>query len=192
MNMFKQTPSQTIGPFFHMGIPRGIENNLVDEKTTGERICITGQVLDGEGKPIPDALIEIWQADSGGHFNHSFDPNEEQADQHFHGFGRSDTLKNGRFSFQTVKPGTVPDPNGKMQAPHINARVFARGMLIHAVTRIYFQGEPANETDAVLNSIDDVARRQTLIAALEKTGVIPTYRFDIRLQGNDETVFFEP
>ena len=190
--MLKQTPSQTIGPFFHMGIPRGIENSLVDQNTHGERIRITGQIFDGEGQPIQDALIEIWQADSGGHFNHPADPNQTQADPHFRGFGRSDTVDEGRFWFQTVKPGLVPGHDGQMQAPHINVRVFARGMLIHAVTRLYFAGDPTNQTDAVLNSIDVAARRQTLIATLESSGDIPTYRFDIHLQGELETVFFEP
>ena len=190
--MLKQTPSQTIGPFFHMGIPRGVENILVDASTRGERIRIIGQVFDGEDKLIPDALVEIWQADSGGHFNHPADPARSQADPHFHGFGRCDTVDDGRFLFQTVKPGPVPGQNGQMQAPHIDVRVFARGMLIHAVTRLYFAGEPANATDAVLNSIDEASRRQTLIANQESLEDMPTYRFDIHLQGSHETVFFEP
>jgi len=189
--MSKQTPSQTIGPFFHMGIPRGVENVLVNEHTRGERICIIGQVFDGEGKPIPDALVEIWQADAGGHFDHPADLGRAQADLQFHGFGRSDTIKEGCFSFRTVKPGPLPGPGGKLQAPHVDVRIFSRGMLIHAVTRLYFAGEPANETDEVLNSID-AARRPTLIATLEGSGDLPTYRFDIHLQGDRETVFFEP
>jgi protocatechuate 3,4-dioxygenase alpha subunit len=190
--MEKQTPSQTIGPFFHMGLPRGIENDLLDESTRGERICIVGQVLDGEGKPVPDALIEIWQADAGGHFNHPTDPGQSQADPHFRGFGRSDTQDNGRFSFRTVRPGPVPGRDGQMQAPHIDVRIFARGMLIHTLTRLYFAAEPANETDPVLASMDDPARRQTLIAVPERSEELPTYRFDIHLQGDRETVFFEP
>jgi len=190
--MLKQTPSQTIGPFFHMGIPRGVENILADADTRGEQICITGQVLDGEAKPVVDALVEIWQADSGGHFNHPLDPQRSQADPHFHAFGRCDTVNDGRFSFQTVRPGSLPDKKGHMQAPHIDVRIFARGMLIHALTRLYFPGEAANETDAVLNSIADAARRRTLIATPINAGDLPTYCFDIHLQGDQETVFFEP
>ena len=189
--MSKQTPNQTIGPYFHMGIPRGVENVLVSEHTQGERIYITGQVFDGEGKPVPDALVEIWQADAGGHFDHPADAERSKADPHFHGFGRCDTIKDGCFSFRTVKPGALAGPDGKLQAPHVDVRIFSRGMLIHAVTRLYFGGEAANETDAVLNSVD-AARRPTLIASLERSGELPTYRFDIHLQGDRETVFFEP
>ena len=186
-----QTPSQTIGPYFHMVMPRGVENDLLDDSTRGERICIRGQVFDGEGKPVPDALIEIWQADAGGHFNHPADPGQSQADPHFRGFGRCDTLDGGRFSFRTVKPGPLPGPGGQMQAPHIDVRIFARGMLIHAITRLYFSAEPANQADALLNSVDE-ARRPTLIATPEPSSELPTYRFDIHLQGDGETVFFEP
>jgi len=173
------------------GLIRAGENILVDERTAGQRIRITGQVLDGEGKPVTDALIEIWQADAGGHFNHPADPDRSQADPHFRGFGRSQTEDDGRFKFETVKPGPVPGRAGGMQAPHVDLRVFARGMLIHVVTRLYFADEPANESDAVLNSVEP-ARRPTLIAALERTGDQPTYCFDIHLQGERETVFFEP
>jgi len=189
--MLKQTPSQTVGPYFHMGIPRSAENVLTNGYTRGERICITGRVFDGEGKPIHDALVEIWQADAGGHFDHPADPDRSQADPHFRGFGRSDTLDGGRFSFRTIKPGPLPGPDGQMQAPHIDVRLFSRGMLIHAVTRLYFAGEAANATDTVLNSVD-AARRPTLIAVPEKSSDLPTYCFDIHLQGNNETVFFEP
>ena len=189
--MPSQTPSQTIGPYFHMGIPRDVENDLLEAGTRGERICLRGQVFDGEGKPVPDALIEIWQADAGGHFDHPADPDQSQADPHFRGFGRCNTLDEGRFSFRTILPGPVAGPDGQLQAPHIDVRVFARGMLIHAVTRLYFAGEPANEADAVLASVDE-ARRQTLLAIPEDSRDLPTFRFDIHLQGDRETVFFEP
>ncbi len=189
--MPRQTPSQTVGPFFHIGLLRGNENVLVDEQTAGRRIRITGCVFDGEGKPVPDALIEIWQADAQGLFNHPADPQCDRADRHFRGFGRTGTVDGGRFEFKTVKPGSTVDRDGVLQAPYVDVRVFARGMLIHATTRLYFSDEIANATDPVLGTIDP-ERRGTLIAVLEETDDLPTYRFDIRLQGQCETVFFEP
>ncbi len=190
--MLKQTPSQTVGPFFHFGLK--FRNVLVDDQTQGQRILLRGQVLDGDGQPVPDALIEIWQADCHGIFNHPADPRRTQADPHFNGFGRSDTTQGG-YTFKTVKPGRVPwadQPDQHDQAPHVNVHVFARGMLIHAMTRLYFADEPSNETDPVLNLIDDPARRQTLIAQREPSDDLPTYRLDIVLQGDGETVFFNP
>jgi protocatechuate 3,4-dioxygenase alpha subunit len=154
--------------------------------TAGERIKITGQVLDGDGQPISDAVVEIWQPDANGIYNHPVDPRHEQADPHFRGFGRSENRKGGVYEFKTIKPG---GRNG--QAPYINVRVFARGMLIHAITRIYFADEPANANDPVLNSIA-ADRRSTLIAACEESKEIPTYRFDIHMQGDNETIFFNP
>jgi len=190
--MFPQTPSQTVGPFFHYGLLFDGENNLVTEQTRGDRILIRGRVLDGDGQPVPDALIEIWQADAQGYFNHPVDPNHDKADKNFRGFGRADTTDQGRFLFKTVKPGRVPNQHGQLQAPHVNARVFARGMLIHALTRLYFSDEESNADDPTLNLIEDRQRRQTLIAAREETNDLSTYRFDIHLQGEGETVFFEP
>jgi len=189
--MQKQTPSQTVGPFFHPGLVHGEENVLVDEETSGQRIRIMGKVFDGDGNPVVDALLEIWQADGQGFFNHPADPNCLQADKHFRGFGRAGTIHEGRFEFKTVKPGPVPGRDGQNQAPHISIRVFSRGMLIQAYTRLYFPGESSNEIDPVLNSIDS-ERRATLIAVHEDSGDLPTYRFDIHLQGENETVFFEP
>jgi protocatechuate 3,4-dioxygenase alpha subunit len=192
--MLTQTPSQTVGPFFHGGLLAGGENVLVYAQTQGQRIRIEGTVYDGAGQPVPDALVEIWQADALGHFNHPADEQRAQADPHFRGFGRAGTGPQGQFAFETVKPGPLPGPVGGQPAPHVDVRVFARGMLIHAVTRLYFADEPANQTDAVLSSIADPARRQTLIAAAEPPAreSVPTYRFDIHLQGERETVFFEP
>jgi protocatechuate 3,4-dioxygenase alpha subunit len=189
--MLRQTPSQTVGPFFHGGLLVGGEQVLVDAHTLGQRIGIVGTVYDGAGQPVPDALIEIWQADAQGYFNHPADAHQAEADRHFRGFGRSGTDAHGQFSFQTVRPGPVAGREGAMQAPHISVRVFARGMLIHAVTRLYFPDENANAADAVLNAIGDPARRQTLIAVHEAAAA-PAYRFDIHLQGERETVFFEP
>lgn len=179
-----QTPSQTIGPFFSFGMdPRNV---LVEERTTGERILIEGCVLDGEGQPVLDALVEIWQADGGGVYAHPADPQHEQADPHFTGFGRSETTDEGRFWFKTVRPGPVRE-----QAPHINVTVFARGMLIHAVTRIYFEDELTNETDPILTSVPE-ARRHTLLARREESPErLARYCFDIVLQGERETVFFD-
>jgi protocatechuate 3,4-dioxygenase alpha subunit len=189
--MLPQTASQTVGPFFHYGLIFGAENILVTERTKGKRIYIEGRVLDGDGQPVPDAMVEIWQADAHGHFNHPADPQQAQADPTFRGFGRSDTADGGRFWFKTVKPGLVAWDDTQNQAPHVNVRIFSRGMLIHAVTRLYFSDEAANESDPVLNSVPP-ERRHTLIAQLETSDDLPSYCFDIRLQGHDETVFFNP
>ena len=188
--MLQQSPSQTIGPFFHYGLIFGGENLLVNERTQGEQIYIEGQVLDGDGQPVGDALVEIWQADANGYFNHPADPAQSKADRFFAGFGRSDTVKDDHFSFKTIKPGAIASEEAK-QAPHISVRVFARGMLIHAQTRLYFSDEPANQRDAILNSVPE-ARRHTLIAQRQQAQGLPTYRFDIHLQGQAETVFFNP
>ncbi|NDJ36298.1 MAG: protocatechuate 3,4-dioxygenase subunit alpha [Chloroflexi bacterium] len=191
--MSRQSPSQTVGPFFHPAlIDVQAQNDLVTPQTQGERIIITGRVLDGDGVAVPDAMIEVWQADYQGIYPHPNDPRHTEADPHFRGFGRVDTWQTGdTFTLRTIRPGPVPWDDTIMQAPHINVRVFARGMLIHAVTRIYFAGEPANAADPVLSRIDS-ARRETLIAQQEDTGDLPTYRFDIHLQGDSETVFFNP
>lgn len=190
--MLKQTGSQTVGPFFSIGLIKGGENLLVQERTAGQRIYITGKVLDGDGQPVNDALVEIWQADAQGIYNHPADPRREQADPHFQGFGRCGSDDDGNFSFKTIKPGPVPFNSERDQAPHLNVRVFSRGMLLHAVTRLYFSDEAANASDPVLNSIDDRERRKTLIAIRDDSEGTPTYRFDIHLQGERETVFFEP
>ena len=184
--MHQQTGSQTVGPYFRIGMIRGGENTLVQDETIGERIYIKGQVLDGEGQPVDDACIEIWQADTQGYFNHPIDPNHKQADQNFRGFGRSETRGKG-FWFKTIKPGVISGA----QTPYINVRVFSRGMLIHAITRLYFSDESGNADDPVLKSVP-AERRSTLIAQREDSGDAPTYRFDIHLQGDDETVFFNP
>ena len=189
--MLKQTASQTVGPFFSYGLIFGGENILAGERAFGRRIYLKGKVFDGDGQPVTDALVEIWQADARGFFNHPTDPNQAKADKFFRGFGRSETVEADAFWFKTVKPGPVAWDDNRNQAPHVNVRVFARGMLIHAVTRLYFSDETANETDPVLNSVDP-QRRQTLIATLEESEDLPCYRFDIRLQGERETVFFNP
>lgn len=187
----KQTPSQTVGPFYSLGLTQKTTNLLVSDTTQGEKICIEGCVFDGDGKPVPDAMVEIWQANAYGRYNHPDDKQEKPLDPSFLGWGRSGTDKTGVFSFETVKPGSVPGPDESVQAPHVNVTVFARGMLVHAYTRIYFGDESANETDPVLSSIKSKSRRQTLIAVREEKNGKPVYRFDIRLQGENETVFFD-
>jgi protocatechuate 3,4-dioxygenase alpha subunit len=183
----KQSASQTVGPYFRIGLIYGQpQNELVQEITSGERIKIIGYVLDGDGQPITDAMVEIWQPDANGIYNHPTDPLQAQADPHFRGFGRAETRIEGKYEFKTIKPGGRDG-----QTPYINVNVFARGMLIHALTRIYFEDEPANAADPVLNAVES-ERRHTLIAVPEHSSDGPTYRFDIHIQGNEETVFFNP
>ena len=180
-----QTPSQTVGPFFaHALTPVSADRApgadlLADSATPGEAIRIEGFVLDGEGAPVPDAMIEIWQADGLGRY--------PDGTGGFTGLGRAGTDKTGAYWFRTVKPGQVADRS----APHVSAAVFARGMLNHAFTRIYFADERgANECDAALAGVPQ-ARRRTLIAErLERDGQA-CYEFTFRLQGEDETVFFD-
>jgi protocatechuate 3,4-dioxygenase, alpha subunit len=188
-----QTPSQTVGPFFHYGLfTRDNLNVLVKDDTQGKRIIIKGQVTDGDGTPVPDAMVEIWQADSQGYYHHPDDPNAAQADPSFRYFGRTDTINNGIYTFRTVKPGIVPFDADRNQAPHINVRVFSRGLLIHTYTRLYFGDEAeANQNDPILNLVPEV-RRHTLIALPQETGDLTTYCFNIALQGENETVFFNP
>jgi protocatechuate 3,4-dioxygenase alpha subunit len=187
----RQTPSQTVGPFFHLGLIRPGQQDLAGERARGRRIVVRGQVRDGAGAPVPDAVLEIWQADAGGIYDHPADPRRADADPGFRGFGRAATDDEGRYEFRTVLPGPVPGDGGALQAPHINLRVFARGLLLHATSRIYFPGEPANRDDPVLNAVPDPARRSTLIAAELPGEEPPGYRFDVVLQGDGETVFFD-
>jgi protocatechuate 3,4-dioxygenase alpha subunit len=186
----KQTPSQTIGPFFAFGLIRKGENIVARESVEGQRIRIEGRVFDGEGKIVPDAMIEIWQANAYGRYNHPEDKQEKPLDPAFAGFGRAGTDDNGVYWFDTIKPGPVPGSGDSPQAPHLNLTVFARGMLLHVFTRIYFDDEPANEADPVLSRVEE-ARRATLIARREKSGDKAVYRFDLHLQGENETVFFD-
>jgi len=181
------TPSQTIGPFLHIEVPYEGEARLVEPNHPGA-IRLLGMVTDGEGEPVDDALVEIWQANAAGRYAHPEDDREDvPLEDGFMGFGRCATDSEGRFEFLTVKPGSVPGPGDRPQAPHIDVSVFARGLLNRLVTRIYFPDESeANAEDAVLSLIEDEAARQTLIAQLEDGAL----RFDIRLQGDGETTFF--
>jgi protocatechuate 3,4-dioxygenase alpha subunit len=200
--MSEITPSQTVGPFFAYGLtPKGrcqwdpnghyswketAGDNLITPDTTGQKIRIEGQIVDGDGVPINDAMIEIWQADAQGRYASPRD-NRARPNTQFTGFGRSATDKEGVFGFATVKPGAVPGAKGTTQAPHIVVAIFSRGMLRQVYTRLYFADEQAaNEADPVLKLVP-AERRGTLIA--KKQGDV--YRFDIRMQGENETVFFE-
>lgn len=180
-----RTPSQTIGPFFAIGLPWDDGPYVVPEGTEGA-FWVRGVVLDGEGSPVPDAMVETWQADPGGRFDHPDDP--RGAVGGFRGFGRGCADPDGRYAILTVKPGVVPTADGSPQAPHVDVSVFARGLLKRVVTRIYFADEAAaNASDPVLSRVTDPDARSTLIAQATDDG----YRFDIRLQGERETVFFE-
>lgn len=191
------TPSQTVGPFFKYGLtPDGkydwndaFTSNLVTPDSSGERIRIEGRVFDGDGAPVPDCMLEIWQADSQGRFS---DPQDMRGlpNSSFKGFGRSGTDANGGYAFDTVKPGVVPDPDGKPQAPHILLAIFARGMLLQNYTRIYLGGEAGNAADPVL-ALVPIDRRPTLIAQRSNCNPSAVYRFDVHLQGDEETVFFD-
>ena len=182
------TPSQTIGPFFHDALLDTDRSELVSPDHP-EAVKIQGTVYDGAGEIVPDAMVEIWQANAAGRYNHPADGREDlPLDEGFSGFGRSGTGAGGEFSFSTVKPGFVPGPDGRLQAPHVMVSVFARGLLNRLVTRIYFPDEEvANAVDLVLSSIEDQELRRTLIAR-DEGGAL---RFDIHLQGDGQTAFFE-
>ncbi|HKD46831.1 MAG TPA: protocatechuate 3,4-dioxygenase subunit alpha [Rhizomicrobium sp.] len=202
--LFGQTPWQTVGPFFHFGLPwkggadltgnseLGARADLMRPEhdllhtaskrgpVDGIRIDIVGQILDGDGTPVPDALVEIWQANSKGQYS------LPSAVTDFIGFGRSATTEGGEYRFRTVLPGQVPGPGNSFQAPHIAVSVMARGLLKRLVTRIYFPDSDCNDTDPILELVP-AERRHTLIARKEGDA----YRFDIILQGAGETVFFD-
>jgi protocatechuate 3,4-dioxygenase alpha subunit len=183
------TASQTVGPYFSIGLERLRKNNLVGPGVSGEQVAIAGRVLDGDGKPVPDALLEIWQANSHGKYPHPEDTQDKPLEAGFQGYGRAPTDENGQFSFTTIKPGPVPGPDGKLQAPHIAVSVFARGLLRRLVTRIYFPDEAANAGDFILHLVEP-ARRGTLIAI--KTGTQSgILEWNVILHGDDETVFFD-
>jgi len=187
------TPSQTVGPFFHLGLARPEWSDLTGQDPQGERIAIEGRVIDGDGAGVPDALIELWQANAAGRYNHADDKQDDKPlDPHFRGYGRAATDVEGRYRFVTIRPGPVPGRGNALQAPHVNLAIFARGMLKQLYTRLYFAGQPENPNDPLLSAIDDGAARQTLIATRDgESGTPPLYRFDIVLQGEGETVFLD-
>jgi len=187
----RQTPSQTVGPFFSKALIHEGWNDLTTRGASGQIIVITGRVLDGDGTPVPDALLEIWQANAAGRYNHPDDTRDTPLDPHFSGFGRVGTDAQGRFRFRTITPGSVPGVGASLQAPHINVSVFARGLLKRLVTRIYFPDEPLNARDPVLTALPDTARRATLIARPAEGESKLELHFDIVLQGDYKTVFFD-
>jgi protocatechuate 3,4-dioxygenase alpha subunit len=168
------TTSQTIGPYWHLLEDKSWAD-LTRFGAAGEVIIVTGRVIDGAGTPLSDACVEIWQA-------------APPASENFSGFGRAATDDDGAFRFKTIKPTALPGPGNSQQAPHLALTLLARGLLFQLCTRIYFAGDPANETDPILGLIEDPARRATLLAHETAAG---TWHIDIRLQGEHETVFFE-
>jgi protocatechuate 3,4-dioxygenase, alpha subunit len=187
------TPSQTVGPFLAIVLPWADGPFVVPEGTPGA-ITITGQVLDGAGDTVPDALVETWQADPDSRFDHPDDPRgaARAAAAGFRGFGRCPTDAHGQYRIVTLRPGPLPCPAGGAEAPHLDVSVFARGLLDRVVTRIYFPDEAeANAADPVLSAIGDQDRRATLVASAVPGGQPGQFRFDIRLRGDRETVFFD-
>jgi len=185
-----ETPSQTVGPYFSMRLAEKGQNVLDTPAEGGERIVVTGQVFDGDGRPVEDALLEFWQANPAGRFNHPDDPRDLALDPRFSGFARAMTdFATGEYRLETVRPGPVPDLEGSYQAPHISVVVQGRGMLNPVFTRLYFSDEEeANQDDLILRHVPQ-GRRPTLIALLEPGTDPKVYRYDIRFQGEDETVF---
>jgi protocatechuate 3,4-dioxygenase, alpha subunit len=191
MNEYTQTPSQTIGPFFHDALMRDGVDDLDPEGEAGAPIVITGTVRDGAGAVIDDAMVEIWQSDGAGRYRHPADGRAGDVPTSFIGFGRVASTDDGAYRLRTVLPGTLPGRDGTVQAPHLNVHVFARGVLDKLATRIYFDGQDANERDPVLSSVPE-DRRATLVARHEgEEEGAARYRFDIVLQGEGETVFFD-
>jgi protocatechuate 3,4-dioxygenase alpha subunit len=186
---FQATPSQTVGPFFSIGCDRMKKSDLGGEGVAGERIEVTGRVIDGDGAGVPDAMLEIWQANSSGKYARPEDTQDIAIEERFQGFGRIPTDANGAFRFATIKPGRVPGPDGKHQAPHIVVSVFMRGLLRRLVTRIYFPGQAANDEDFVLNLVEP-ERRGTLIAR-KIAGENGKLEWNVVLQGEEESVFFD-
>ena len=203
INYLKQTASQTAGPYVHIGlIPQqagfdifanNFSNVLVSEGTVGERIRLEGRVFDGSGAVVKDALVEIWQANASGHYAHSADRQGKAADPEFRGFGRAGSdFETGVFFFDTVKPGMVTGRNARPMAPHINLWIVARGINTGLHTRAYFSDElAANAADPVLNLVEAVERRKTLVAQRSVRDGGTVYIFDVHLQGAHETVFFD-
>lgn len=201
LDYLKETPSQTAGPYVHIGLAPGAAGfdiyaqelgwDIAGPHAAGERIRVEGLVTDGTGSPVKDVLIEVWQANAAGHYAHPEDPGETE--EGFRGWGRVITdFDTGEWGFDTVKPGPVMGRGGRLMAPHLNLWIVARGINIGLNTRLYFDDEAdANAADPVLGLIEWENRRDTLIARREIRDGAPVYRFDIRLQGADETVFFD-
>jgi protocatechuate 3,4-dioxygenase alpha subunit len=185
----KATASQTIGPYFKIGLEWLHCDNLAGEGVSGERVIIQGRVFDGEGVAVPDAILEVWQANAYGKYDHPEDTQDKPLEADFHGYGRVPINAEGIFRFATIKPGSVPGPDGREQAPHLLIAVFMRGLLKQLVTRMYFPDDERNSSDSILNLVDS-ARRATLIAQ-KSAGDSGTLEWNVVLQGADETVFFD-
>ena len=185
----RATTWQTVGPFFPIGLQWLYKDNLVGPDVSGERIVIQGRVLDADGQGVPDAVLEIWQANSAGKFAHPEDTQDKPIEKSFDGFGRIPTSEDGSFRFTTVKPGRFPGPDDKLQAPHIVVSVFMRGLLRRLITRIYFPDERANTEDFALNLVEP-SRRATLVAQRSTAGS-DVLGWNVALQGPNETVFFD-
>ena len=183
----RASTSQTIGPYLRIGLEWMVIEDLAPQGVAGERVRIEGRVLDGDGKPVNDAALEVWQANSHGKYANPEDTQDKPLDPRFRGYGRSLTDNEGNFRFRTIKPGRVPGPDGKPQAPHLTVTIFMRGLLKQLVTRIYFPDEPANADDPVLKLVPP-ERRATLIARKKGDGVL---EWNLILQGRNETVFFD-
>jgi protocatechuate 3,4-dioxygenase alpha subunit len=185
--MAELTPFQTVGPFFAICLCEPGSARLAAADAVGRRITIEGTVRDGAGAVVPDSLVEIWQANAAGRYAHPDDQQPKPLDPNFSGYGRAPTDEEGRFIIETVMPGRVPGPDDTLQAPHLLLGILARGILTRLVTRIYFEDEPSTRNDPIL-SLVPAERRATLIAT--RMGDDP-YRFDLTLQGDRETVFFD-
>jgi len=204
LNYLPESPSQTAGPYVHIGLiphqagfkifEKDFSNALAGPETKGERIRIEGRVLDGLGAPCRDVLVEIWQANAAGRYDHPADRQDKPLDPNFRGWGRTGTdFETGLYTFETVKPGSVVGRHGfKPMAPHVNLWLAARGINIGLATRMYFADETElNASDPVLRMIEPAVRRDTLLARREERDGCVVYVFDIRLQGEGETVFFD-
>ena len=183
------TSSQTVGPFVAISFDKYAVTDVAPAGIAGERYVIRGRVLDGDGAPVTDAVVETWQANAHGKYAHTEDVQEKPLEEDFKGFGRVLTGTDGAFQITTIKPGPVPGPNGAMQAPHLAVIIFMRGLLKHLATRIYFPDEPANADDPVLALVPP-ERRATLVA--KRVSSRPdVLEWNVLLQGKDETVFFD-
>jgi protocatechuate 3,4-dioxygenase, alpha subunit len=180
------TTSQTVGPFFNLGLHWLNREDLAGDGVGGDRVTIKGRVIDGDGIGVPDALLEIWQANSHGKYAHPDDNQDKPLEAGFNGFGRIPTNKDGSFHFATIKPGSVPGPDGKSQAPHLVVSIFMRGLLKRLTTRMYFPEDSRNASDPILNLVAP-ERRRTLIAK-SAGGAL---EWNVHLQGPNETVFFD-